>query len=330
MTRVTRQLAKEAILETEQVIKEWESADSPNVKWRGGSSKGMSGKVARALDELCSISNASQVDDDAKEIVMAVDRISTEFTAWAEAFDIAPESVHPTGTPDLWAAFRSAVAATVDVPRKLPEPIRELMEAGVSDQQICKIYGFLLPDGSGDVAKLTEEKREPGTHFDPETWVPPHRIRQLREINEQWESRSFSGHMPVENEQPKEFRPAPESLDDLIAQGVDGPQIAKMKGMTVEQVEGYAAKLGLPLAGRIIRSPEKQDDEAADLAKQRSELIPKSHPDISDLENRILACAIDGMKPADIATALQHDWPDLNWQKVSAIIKKLEREGVED
>jgi len=326
---VTRQAAKQRILATEQAVKAWDAADSPNVRWRGGSAKGMSGEVARALDQLCELCNAAEVDDDAKEIVLALDRVSTEFTAWAEAFDIAPESVHPTGTPDLWAAFRSAVSVTVDAPRRLPEPIRDLMEAGVSDQQVCKIYGFLHPDGSGDLAKLAEEKAKPGTHYDPETWVPPHLERRRQEINDLWANRSFSGHTPVEAEPPKPRPAAPESVDELIAQGVGAEQIARMKGMTVEEVEGYAAKLGLPLEGRVIRSPERQESQLDDLAKRRAELIPKSHPEIGNLEDRILACAIDEMKVTDIAEALQPDWPDLSWQKVAAIIKKLEKEGAE-
>lgn len=327
----TRKEAVTLVQSTLATIALWESADSPNINWRGSVTKQMSESVELALKRMFQLCASTDVDDDAKEVIMAIDRVHAEFDAFEQAQLSSPESVHPTGTPELRSAIRVLASVLPERHYRLPEEIRDLMDSGVNDEQICRIYGFQNEDGVPDYGKLSQEKRKPGTHFDPETWVHPTEKRRQNEINELWRVRTPAKIETYETTQ-SERRLASETLQELIEQGVDADQIALMKGITVQDVEAYAMQNGLPMGGRTMRNrtPAADEKAKADLAQRRAELIPKSHPEVSDMEDRILACAIDKMKPVEIAEALQMDYPDLSWQKVSAIIRLLEKEGQQE
>jgi hypothetical protein len=323
--QVVRKSVVEAVQSALDVYDAWEATDGPMVQWRGGEVKTMSLAVANAFDGLCGLCAATEADDDAKEVVLALDALQQELTAWKEAGDVAYESVHPSGTPELRACIAALREAIAPQPIRLPENIRELVESGVGDEQICKMYGFLDANGNVDLVKLSQEKREPGKHFNPDTWQPPWMKRRQREINERWERRVSVVHTPIGEQPPAPRQVAPESIDDLLAQNVGAEQIALMKGMTVEAVEAYAREQGVPVAGRTVRAPAKTADAQTDLAKRRAELQGISHPEILDMQERIAACFLDDMKSADIATALQADYPDLTVHKVAALIREFKK-----
>ncbi|MFG0261015.1 MAG: helix-turn-helix domain-containing protein [Novipirellula sp. JB048] len=328
--KLTRTEALGVIERLNHTLDDWDASEGPNTNWRGSVVKQMSRAVEAALDRLCSLSSRTDVDEDAREIVMAIDDVAIEFSAWAEAIDIAPDTVHPSGTPQLRTSLRALRNACVEPQRVLPEAIRDLMGIGTSDDQICKMYGFLTADGDPDLKMLAEEKNKPGTHFDPDSWEPPHFARRRREINDRWKSRTAIEYQPVsEIHSPKERYVDPTPIEDLIHQDVGAEQIARMKNVSVEEVEQYAAKHKLPLNGRVVKPADMNDGEKTELAKRQIELHPQSHPEITSMEDRVLACAIDGMKPVDIAEALSVDHPGLSWQKVSALIRQFEKEGEE-
>src|SRR6056297_2275924 len=170
--QLTRDIAVETVKNAMKVVEHWGAGDAPNVNWRGGVVKKMSTAVEKAIDEVCYLCGQRDVAEDARELVLAIDRFQLEVHAWREAIDIEPDAVHPGGTSDLWDRFNVLRDYLTPRARILPEPIRELMEAQVGDEQICRIYGFVKEDGSADMVKLAEEKANPGTHFDPQTWMP--------------------------------------------------------------------------------------------------------------------------------------------------------------
>lgn len=298
--------------------------------WVGGPVKAVSDDVMDALDILCDYTAAKYADDDAKEIILALDDLGAEWAAFLDAREIARESVRPSGTPELWARYRDVKRAFALPTKRLPEPIRDLMELNppAGDVQICRMYGFLHDDGSPDFIKLREEKDKPGTHYDAKTWVHPADRRRMAELNERWAKRTPLEQSFSQASEPKPQRIAPESIEELLAQGVGSEQIAGMKGMLREEVITFAEQHGYPVDGRSFSGkpdphvdPDSHDQQQAILQQRRAELIPQSHPEIEDMEARILASAADGMKPKDIAEALQPTFPDLNWQKAAAIIR---------
>ena len=163
--KVTRELAVETVQHCLEALRLWEASDAPNVHWRGTVVKSISDALAQAIDAVCFLCGTQDADDDAKELILAIDRFQSEVHAWYEAVEVAPEAVHPGGTSQMWDALVVLERYLEVRGKRLPEPIRELMDARVSDEQICKIYGFVKPDGSADVVKLAEEKAKPGTHY---------------------------------------------------------------------------------------------------------------------------------------------------------------------
>lgn len=155
-------------------------------------------------------------------------------------------------SPEFWEAWEELhnLALQDTLPRlKRIEPIKQLLEEKVSRGQICKIYGFVLPDGSPDLEKLQDEIDNPGRHTSP-PWVAPvnrdlaAKIEALR-IDAEQVSRKREAKIRAAT------TPAPESIEHLIASTSGGApitarQIARMKKMTVDQVLAYCEAHNLP------------------------------------------------------------------------------------
>lgn len=332
MPRATKTEIATVFGQIEEAIDRWEQAEHPIVDWIAGPTKAISEELEESLSILCQFCAATDAEQDAKPIILALDAFAAEWESFLTARDMSPESVHPSGTPELWTLLREFRRSFTTRPRRLPEPIRDLIELpDMSNETICKIYGFLDENRSPDYAKLQEEIRNPGTHYDPTTWVHPSDKKHWDKIESRWLARS---PIPIESfttGQPRQRAIAPESLDELLAQGVGSEQIANMKNMLREEVIAYAQQHGIPVDGSVSNVPSREDAEHKQqlLNQRRQQSIPNSHPEVDDMEERVLACAADGMKPSDIAEALQTTWPDFNWQRARSIIQKHQQAETE-
>lgn len=316
----------EFVQRAKQAVDAWRSQDIPVVSWRGATVKSMSESVLEALDSLAEMAcKCENVEPDARSLVLAADALAEELLAWAAAVEVDPQAVNPAGNQELWVAYEAIMEALVEPPRRLPEPINELTDQGVSLEQIAKIYGFFDEHGRPSARMVLEEKEKPGTHYNSSTWVEPARRRRQSEIDERWKDRKPVTYEALTGQ--RERPVAPETIEELLAQGVSAKQIAKMKNLTESQVKEFAAELGVVADGKFRRppTPDEEKQEQASKAQRQSDLYPESHPDQTVMEERILACWADGWKAAQIAEVLQPDWPGLTWQKASAVIKAFEK-----
>lgn len=320
---ITRQQLKAAFDDVMARYDRWRSADAPSELYMGQPVKPMTEDVIEALDAFGAARDIEDVPDDVKPIILVIDVMDDEFQAWLSARSVAPESVFPGGTAELRSAIDAVADSFTVKPRKLPESITSLVDKGVGLVQIAKIYGFLDEDGDPDTAMVMEEMREPGTHYNPETWVSAAERRRQREVAEQWARRDHVPFDRITDKHDKPRRIAPEPLDQLIAANVPSQQIAKMKGIDLEEVEQRAAELGIALDGRFRHPVAGKNDhrEQQHIAQERQDAYAESHPEVDNMEDRILACHLDGMKPNDIATAMRQDYPALTWQKALAVIR---------
>ena len=313
-----------------EAITEWDLANDSScyVKWRGSQRKAISEGVATAwVDLMAAVADSDAIADDAKSLVIEIDRFDGALLAWEEGCSLTPEDTDPAGTSALWSAWdvvtREASRKQV---RKLPTPIRELVEVQkVPDRQIAIQYGWFRADGVPDTARVREELEEPGRHYNPETWVHPSERRQTEKIAEAWAIR-VSRHVA----KPDGGRggEAPESLDDLIFERVPSKQIALLKRITVEEVRERAAYLGVPLDGSIpvssvspadrLAAIRTEDEEREAAAKRSMEPVP--YPDHKRLPEKIAAMAVDGMSPAEIVDALRPHYSSVSPEKVLRII----------
>jgi hypothetical protein len=215
-----------------------------------------------------------------------------------------------------------------------PEPIRQLMSENVSRTQIAKIYGFRRPDNSPDLEKLQEEIDNPGTHYDPLTWVHPRDKQFWEEIERRWTERKNLLSRAAEVSQAQERkRVAFETIEELILQGVNAEQIAKMKRVSVEQVRVKAAEMGISLDSTSVGYATYWDAQRGMEAK-RQETLRQSmtrtainlHSELgNNREARILALRDDGIPPLVILESLKPHFSDLQYSDVAVTLAKAEK-----
>ena len=321
---ITLKELKEKLESVGQVIAEWETlpADqSPLVKWRGVDRLSVSEALITAWEGLIEFCDRPDFEPAAKPIVLAVDKFEKILAQWGESLEIDALNTDPNGSTELWHAWRT-IFETKPPRIVYPDSIKTLIEVqSVSDRQIALQYGF------ADVRMVREEYENPGTHYDKKTWTPPSYRKATAEVEKQWSERST--RYRVQATVKKQKRVAPESLDELIAQNVPSQQIARMKGLTVDEIRERADFLGLPLDGQAVSLPMNPVDKLAEVRKQEDAARMRAadagkrgpHPEIENILERVAACAADGMKPGEIAQAFRGEIPGINGAKVAKMLE---------
>lgn len=327
-------LSKESVRElfesANRAVTTWESQDTPVVRWRGSARKAISGALIEVWYNMIEAVSTMDVADDAKLAVLAIDEFETILEDWATKCDLTPEDADPKGTHDLWVAWRTIGESLAVVNHKKPEPIQQLVVEKVSDRQIALMYGWKTEAGEPDVEKVREEKKEPGKHLNLDTWVHPSEAKRKAEISEKWDKRT--DYLATKNVSSQVKKDAPESLDDLIRQRVGSEQIARMKGVTLDEVRRRAAELKIPLDGQFIPSvsPDDKMQEMRDAEAEREAKIAELMQDDGEedgklpLIDQVVMLHQEGNPPDAIVDALKPDFPKLTKAKVVGIIKKTE------
>lgn len=317
---LTRNKLIDSINHIRKLVNVWEASDGPLVRWRTGDRKPITEELIEAFDGLFSLVGVTKVADDAKKIVLAIDQFDDLLADWAEGCELSPEDTDPHGSQKLWAAF-DAIFEACEVPqRRKPESIKQLGIEKVSEGQIALIYGWKHSDGSPDVQKVREERDNPGTHYNAETWIHPADLRAQNEINELWEKR-----LPrmVANESAGGQREAPETLDELIQQRVPSKQIAMMKRIDIDEVRARASQLGIPLDGQFVPSISPADrmqsmrDEEAD---QHAQAMAAMNEPPKTLPDRVMAMVEAGQSIQQIVDELKKDYPNLTPAKLEKML----------
>lgn len=342
-------LSRKAIVQAVQALKSaitaWENmplTQAPSTVWRGVPRKQVSQEIEEAAVELFDLVNRLDIEPSAYPLVLAIDYFDDTFSAWGEACSKAADRTDPSGSPEVWGAWTEVLRELTLRTYPLPEPIGALVNAKppVSPKQIAKIYGWLDESGQADTQKVQEEMTAPGTHFDPKTWVHPSAKRFAAEMERKWAERAKriatvrQTGRATSRPEPVAKREAPESIEELIRQGVNSEQISKMKKVTRAHVRAVAAELGLPLDGNVVadvfRKGRPDSDEEKEVAEQAEAMRIagiNSHEELGgDIKGRVLAMAADGVKPGDITKALALADPNLNHQKVNKILKEASKE----
>lgn len=335
---VTLKKILEGVVVLQRAVTQWENDGSaPVVNWRGSPRRAVSEDIQQAAVALFDLVDRLDVEPDAHALVLAIDAFDDAFTRWAEDCQRRPDQTDPSGGTTVWTAYAAVLSATKPPVYRKPEPIQALVAQHVPYAQIAKIYGWRDAAGAPDLHKVQEEITAPGTHYKPAEWVHPAQRRHEAEIAERWSVRTErlgAGRRDNSAARP-ERREAPESVEQLIRQGVSSRQIAKMKRISEEDVRAMAAEMGVPLDGNIIadafyRQSQRQQEEA-DISRQAEDLRLANKKDYAelgdDLEARVLFMASDGLKAREIVKILGPAFPGLQYQKVTKIIKDGEPAG---
>ncbi|MFO0940095.1 MAG: hypothetical protein U0930_04945 [Pirellulales bacterium] len=263
-SKLTLAELKPALKRAQDQVDRFNAQSGPLVDWGGTRVKAISEECYDALEELCKYSAVDNADCSDKpqdrEAIMALDDLTEKFIDFKRRVADGDSSCNPGGTHEMWMSLM-VLREKVFTPRELKaiESIRRLVEIErVPSPQICQMYGWIGEDGTYQIEKIDEELAEPGKHStkDP-NWVNPIHKQYFESIAKAWENRVPNIDLLSEDElqflnrstkkkRSKANTEAPESLDELILQGVSTDQIVRMKpSVTAEQVETRRDELSL-------------------------------------------------------------------------------------
>lgn len=267
-------------------VKEWESDESPetHARWGMATIKVVSDRLRSEIESFLD-STADQGKDvapDARPLIMAIDSFALAYAAYVQ--DCSSGSESPKRTDGLWIALnRIAEVAGQRFISKKPQSVASLFKQSVTLCQIAMIYGWTLPDGSGDGQRVAEELETPGTHYDPETWVNPADKSRLARIDAEWalrpSKRAVAYVRPAQEQPSTTWRPP--SVAVMVAAGAPAEQIASVHKMTTEEAQdlinqAFEARLAEEaennLASREVATPVPPASSAESTSTANSQL----------------------------------------------------------
>ena len=255
-------------------------------------------------------------------------------------------------SPDLFAVldeiYQLEAEAKVGSPKAV-ESIAELTKQGVFDAQICRIYEWIDSNGNLETSKLQEERAKPGTHVTPD-FVHPAEMRRRRSLEahrtklKDLRRRSVSKITNAKDS-------TPETLDELVAQGLSARQIARMTHQSASQVILACQDAGIdppPIdyaSPQTVRAPHEppakeaalrsfdagraaimgRDDVDEDPAQPTqppdAKVLPTVQADLT-LEQQVITLSREGYTSSDIAEAVTAGGVEVNYQKVNGILRR--------
>ena len=200
-----------------------------------------------AVDDCLLVFAHGTIPGDLRSMTHSVDTLAEHWQAWHKRNEETAGKVLLPGN-GFWAALEEIAAARhkseQPTVRHL-ESIAQLDAQKVPDAQICRIYGFTTADGHPRMDILQQERAEPGKHTGPGTgWKPPHQRRQEeknRRHDEALERVRQNRAAKIRHLQ----RVAPETIEELVGQGVSGNQICRMKKIDRDELETYCREHSL-------------------------------------------------------------------------------------
>ena len=255
---------------------------------------------------------------EAYSLVLAIDDMLDAWAQWAENVQFSKHepnnpAAHPEA-PAAWKAWNHVLAAVKPFDYPKPESIGQLLEEKLSLAAIADIYGWYNPDGSADIAKVEREKRNPGSEYEPETWISPEIARKLAKDTQRWHRRrrkNLNPNLFVSQERSKkewaEPAPAPESFEMLARlPSMTYAQLARMKDMPIEDVVKKCSQIGIALShGQIFEQAPELDtpvnralpigdlQEQLDRKNRQERSQVNAHTDKGDLTSQVIAIVND-------------------------------------
>ena len=260
---------------------------------------------------------------DCRDLDALVRQLAPQWDAYVNKCEAIGEY---TGPPPagFWTLFGQlpqalSVAEVIDYPPL--EPPWELERQGLSSQQIARIYDWYTAAGDPDTGRVQLAKTRDREKFAAGVSNPLNEKRRNERARVEAKMREALDTQQRRAETMKE--PAPESIEQLIEEKVGPAQIARMKLMTLSELEQYASKNGLTLPAEptVDRPPATNLPPDRTMEDWDSDTIDQGELDISELtiEERVVLAATENpeMTPGQIGELF-----DIGHQKVTAILKR--------
>jgi hypothetical protein len=298
-----------------------------------------------AVNDALLVFGDGSIPGDMRALYARMDVLQEQWAAWNRKNETSGGK-YPIPNSAFWKALESIEAARqaiIKPVRRNLETIVELTAQKVVDAQICRIYGFTdngMPDGNPEPWKLQEERQNPGTHTDrARGWLPPWEKKSKTDEAKQVEiieriQRTRAGKLKLL------AAVAPESIEQLIQEGVSGKQICKMKKIDEASLAAYCQDHGLDAPNWAGESPNAMvgvhdyvpEDEVASVLSATERPSKPPMPELvteepMTLEQEIIEYHKQGtMTPAEIAAAVSCEGNEVSHQKVGKVIARWEKE----
>lgn len=282
------------------------------------------------------------IPGDCRELAATVEAFGKEWAAWQEEVERTGRATTPPAE-SVWGAWEAVVASyqgTKRPPRRPLESVELLAKQGCTPHQICTIYGWFDERGVPEVWKVEEELKEPGKHT--KDWIDP--ITRKRQ-EEAAKERTLRERIKAlrERKLARLNQPPPESLEELVRDGVFLQQICLILRKSEEEVLAECDALGLPhpvdapntralrspydppLAPEVERAFEADQAHRAAWGEEEGEGLPADLERLT-LEQQIVRYHLAGFETKDIATELSRAEEKVSIQKVTAVLKRYEKD----
>ena len=265
-----------------------------HVEWSLGEEKNLSRELCDAIETAVEVWNSGDIPGELRRLAPRMEKLEKEWTTWLMQADTgdgkdvpAPESGHALWvTMALLTKEKDQNDETNAEPIKYVEPIAMLIEQKVPHRQICKLYRARWEAGAKDgpglwdnardqpmLARLFKEIKTPGSILgeNADEFIPFETVERLEKEQAQ---RKAAAHAAAQMQKRRAKAAGPDQtpLEELVAEGVSGEQIARMKHITVDEVERQCREASLPVPQRtygVIKVGEgKFDQEPADVDAQ--------------------------------------------------------------
>lgn len=244
---------------------DWESDDQSPLQ--------PTAELERVINGTIKTCESGDVPYECRELVRAVDLMGAE---WRK-YESGQRTKDYRPLPAFWESLRGVWKARAGTHRpkpRRPEPVIVLISQKVSYQQIAqRIYGWFNPEterfegplvddrGNPDIELIHREAAAPGSVV-PKDWIHPSEAERIAE-------ESAEAEASLEPSERHESAPAedPATIEEMLREGAYPEQIARVKGISVNQVLAVAEQHGI--------TPARMPNLAAMRAPQEPELTPE-------------------------------------------------------
>lgn len=346
MAILTKQVAVEAVLKCDEIVRAWERWPPPeDQKMLYGDTKFkiLGDEVVSALYDCCEAFFTTDIEPGAWLIAMQADKVRSELRRWIQERKMdslrqdGQSTTNPRGTDEMWAAY-NAMVLEAKRPQKEPPPSAKVQrESGANERAIAMALGWKNQYGEWDLTKVRKELRckPEDEEYDPDNWVHPRELEKAKLIEPEWKARceQVREELSILKAPRRERVPDKTPTEDLARlPGMTVGQIAKMKMVPETAIRSELAHLGLVLDGTGLHENQPKKKGPAEENDRLKQFDP--HDELGeDIGQRILAMSEDGVKPRNIAKRLtQRLAMTITHQKVVHVLNggKFDEEESED
>jgi hypothetical protein len=269
-----------------------------------------------------------------RQLADAISRLIVEWNTFANG-----ERSQGKPLPRFWGAFRNMLEARKGVearPPRRPEPVSLLLRQGVGYHQIAAhIYGhngkgpFMTEAGQPDIDLIIQESDVPGSVV-PRDWIHP---AEQERVAKQAEFATKRIQTMSRMETVDDVTIDPASVEDLLREGQYTSVIARVKGITVEEVEEIAKSLSIKFTDvPEIRSektafdPPQAESKPTPVIRKKAEPKAEPKPEADDVDEsaisaRVLELIDEGNGTAEIKTILASEGINISGNKIGSIVR---------